>query len=300
MLVMNVSSVMDTILDTINNPNKKAMQQDWYRLDNRKHVEDTEKPTKVEDIVSKELLDQFINRSELATLILNNIKKFENLNNGNILKNTDLADLIIPLNELGYSIVGDYTLQPNTLTLVKIPNGYTQSTEDDNISVDYDVVQDSSGKYYNLNQDGSISEITEDFFNNYNEDIINEIKENASKDLSTLTDPEDILLAKIWNQVMSKSEGEGSAQTIDSILNMVDDESLQELFTDKDLQMTTEFGPVTKESFKIDIQDYIQNKKTEKLADTFLEEFKYQNVNEELLDTLMTAINQAADNYTGC
>ena len=300
MLVMNVSSVMDTILDTINNPNKKAMQQDWYRLDNRKHVEDTEKPTKVEDIVSKELLDQFINRSELATLILNNIKKFENLNNGNILKNTDLADLIIPLNELGYSIVGDYTLQPNTLTLVKIPNGYTQSTENDNISVDYDVVQDSSGKYYNLNQDGSISEITEDFFNNYNEDIINEIKENASKDLSTLTDPEDILLAKIWNQVMSKSEGEGSAQTIDSILNMVDDESLQELFTDKDLQMTTEFGPVTKESFKTDIQDYIQNKKTEKLADTFLEEFKYQNVNEELLDTLMTAINQAADNYTGC
>jgi len=57
MLVMNVSSVMDTILDTINNPTKKGMQKDWYRLDNRKHVEDTEEPTKVEDIVSKELLD---------------------------------------------------------------------------------------------------------------------------------------------------------------------------------------------------------------------------------------------------
>ena len=300
MLIMNVSSVMDTILDTINNSNKKAMQQDWYRLDNRKHVEDTEEPTKVEDIVSKELLDQFTNRSELATLILNNIKKFENLNNGNILKDTDLADLITPLNELGYAIVGDYTMQPNTLTLVKIPNGYTQSTEDDNISSTYYVVQDSTGKYYNLNSDGSVSEITKDFFNNFNEDIINEIKENASKDLSTLTDPEDILLAKIWQQVQSKSEGEGSAQTIDDILNMVDDESLQELFTDPDLQMTTEFGPVTKEGFKTDIQDYIQNKKTEKLANTFLEEFKYQNVNEELLDTLMTAINQAADNYTGC
>jgi hypothetical protein len=110
MLVMNVFSVMDTILDTINNPTKKGMQQDWYRLDNRKHVEDTEEPTKVEDIVSKELLDQFTNRSELSTLILNNIKKFENLNNGNILTDRDLADLIIPLNELGYTIVGDYTM----------------------------------------------------------------------------------------------------------------------------------------------------------------------------------------------
>ena len=299
MLVMNVSSVMDTILDTINNPTKKGMQQDWYRLDNRKHVEDTEEPTKVEDIVSKELLDQFTNRSELSTLILNNIKKFENLNNGNILKDTDLAYLTAPLNELGYTIFGGYTIQPNTLTLVKIPNGYTQSTEDDNISSDYNIIQDSTGKYYNLNQDGSVSEITEDFFDGFDEDFMNFIK-HAPEDLSTITDPEYLVMTKIWRQVQSKSEGEGSAQTIDDILNMVDDESLQELFTDPDLQMTTEFGPVTKEGFKTDIQDYIQNKKTEKLANTFLDEFKYQNVNEELLDTLMTAINQAADNYTGC
>ena len=303
MLVMNVSSVMDTILDTINNPTKKAMQQDWYRLDNRKHVEDTEEPTKVEDIVSKELLDQFINRSELATLILNNIKKFENLNSGNILTDRDLADLIIPLNELGYAIVGHYTMQPNTLTLVKIPNGYTQSTEDDNVSSDYNVVQDSTGKYYNLNQDGSVSEITEDFFNGFDEDAMEFVK-NAPEDLSTITDQEYLVLTKIWRQIQSKSKGEGSAQTIDDILNMVDDESLQELFIDKDLQMFVEIGGkneiITKEGFKADIQDYIQNKKTEKLANTFLEEFKYQNVNEELLDTLMTAINQAADNYTGC
>lgn len=279
------------------------MQQDWYRLDNRKHIEDTEEPTKVEDIVSKEILDQFINRSELATLILNNIKKFENLNSGNILTDRDLADLIIPLNELGYTFVGDYTMQPNTLTLVKIPSGYTQSIEDDNTSVDYEVIQDSSGKYYNLNQDGSVSEITEDFFNNFDEDIMAFVK-NAPEDLSTITDPEYLVFIKIWRQVQSKSEGEGSAQTIDDILNMVDDESLQELFIDKDLQMFVEIGGkneiITKEGFKADIQDYIQNKKTEKLANTFLEEFKYQNVNEELLDTLMTAINQAADNYTGC
>ena len=73
---------------------------------------------------------------------------------------------------------------------------------------------------------------------------------NAPEDLSTITDPEYLLLTKIWRQVQSKSEGEGSAQTIDDILNMVDDESLQELFTDPDLQMTTEFGPVTKRVLK--------------------------------------------------
>lgn len=306
MLVMNVSSVMDTILDTVNNPTKKAMQKDWYRLDNRKHVEDTEEPTKVEDIISKELLDQFTNRSELATLILNNIKKFENLNNGNILKDTDLADLIIPLNELGYTIFGDYTIQSNTLTLVKIPNGYTQSTEDDSVSIDYDIIQDSSGKYYKLNQDGSVSEITEDFFDGFDEDLMNYIK-HAPEDLSDITDPEYLVLTKIWRQVQSKSKGEGFAQTIDDILNMVDDESLQELFTDKDLQMTTEFGPVTKEDFKADIQYYIQNKyiikegkkkRNPDVPDSFQE--LYNNINEELLDTLMTAINQAADNYTGC
>jgi hypothetical protein len=49
---------------------------------------------------------------------------------------------------------------------------------------------------------------------------------NAPEDLSTITDPEDLLLTKIWRQVQSKSKGEGSAQTIDDILNMVDDESL--------------------------------------------------------------------------
>lgn len=296
MLIMNVSSVMDTILDTISNPNKKAMQQDWYRLDNRKHVEDTEEPTKVEDIVSKELLDQFTNRSELATLILNNIKKFENLNSGNILEDTDLEVLADVTLSLGYVMVGNYNLKPNSLTLVKIPIGYNA----DSIEESYGIVHDSDEKYYLLNSDGSVSEITEDFFNKFNEDIIDEIKENASKDLSTITDPEDLLLTKIWRQVQFKSKGEGSAQSIDDILNMVDDESLQELFTDPDLQMTTEFGPVTKDDFKADIQDYIQNKKKEKLADTFLEEVKYQNINEELLDTLMTAINQAADNYTGC
>jgi len=76
-----------------------------------------------------------------------------------------------------------------------------------------------------LNQDGSVSEITEDFFDGYDEDIMTFIK-NAPEDLSTITDQEYLVLTKIWRQVQSKSEGEGSAQTIDDILNMVDDESL--------------------------------------------------------------------------
>jgi len=49
---------------------------------------------------------------------------------------------------------------------------------------------------------------------------------NAPEDLSTITDPEYLVFIKIWRQIQSKSEGEGSAQTIDDILNMVDDESL--------------------------------------------------------------------------
>jgi len=110
------------------------------------------------------------------------------------------------------------------MTLVKIPNGYTQNTEDN--SIDFDIVQDSTGKYYNLNQDGSISEITEDFFNDFDEDYIMNFIKNAPEDLSTITDPEDLILTKIWRQIQSKSKGEGSAQTIDDILNMVDDESL--------------------------------------------------------------------------
>jgi len=65
-------------------------------------------------------LDKFTNRSELATLILNNIKKFENLNNGNILNEENLYNLNKVLNELGYSIISEAT----NLTLVKIPNGY--------------------------------------------------------------------------------------------------------------------------------------------------------------------------------
>lgn len=305
MLVMDVSSVMDNILDTINNSTKKAMQRDWYRLDNRKHVEDTEEPTKVEDIVSKEFLDQFTNRSELVTLILNNIKKFENLNEGDIIEDTDIGELSPVINDLGYMILGEYNFKINEpqYTLVKIPAGYSTNLIEDS----YIVVHDSSGKYYKLESNGTVSEINdESWFESdlFDEDDINEIKENASKDLSILTDPEDILLAKIWQQVKSKSEGEGSAQTIDDILNMVEEESLQEIFTDPDLQMFAEIGgenvPIDKETFKADIQDYIQNKKKEKLADTFLEEFKYQNINEELLDTLMTAINEAADNYTGC
>jgi hypothetical protein len=164
-------------------------------------------------------LDKFTNRSELATLILNNIKKFENLNNGNILNEENLYSLNKVLNELGYSIISGANL-----TLVKIPNGYTQDFEG-LPEFDYNVVKDSTGKYFTLNADGSVSEITEEFFKIFSEDVMSEIKED-SKDIDSLTNPEDILLAKIWKQVQSKSGGEGSAQTIDDILNMIDDESL--------------------------------------------------------------------------
>ena len=136
---------------------------------------------------------------------------------------------------------------------------------------------------------------------------------HAPEDLSTITDPEYMLLTKIWRQVQSKSEGEGSAQTIDDILNMVDDEQIQDIFTDPDMQMYIDMSgdrfEIDKESFKADVQFYIQNKykfvdgnkiRNKEVADSFLEEVKYQNVNEELLDNLITAINEAADKYTGC
>ena len=82
---------------------------------------------------------------------------------------------------------------------------------------------------------------------------------------------------------------------------------------DPDLQMFVEIDgdryPIDKETFKADIQYYIQNKykfengnkiRNREIADSFLEEVKYQNINEELLDNLITAVNEAADKYTGC
>jgi len=96
-------------------------------------------------------------------------------------------------------ILGEYNSKIDKLqyTLVKIPAGYSTNLIEDS----YTVVHDSSGKYYELESDGTVSEINdESWFKRdlFDEDDINEIKENASKDLSTLTDPEDVLLAKIW------------------------------------------------------------------------------------------------------
>lgn len=311
MLVMNVSSVMDTILDTINNSTKKAMQQDWYRLDNRKHVEDNPQPKQVEDLVPKEILDYFINRSELETLILNNIKIFENVSEEG---KFEIGDLSEPLNTLGYAIISEDGIEdfgPNTLHLVKIPTGYTQDIQTSEF--DLEVVKDSTGKYFNLESDGSVSEITMEQLQGYPEDILNTIKEN-SENIDSLTDPEDILLAKIYKQIQSSIEGADSAENIDSILNLVDtDEQIQDIFIDPDLQMFVELEgeriPIDKETFKKDIQYYIQNKyifkdgnkvRNREVADSFLEEVLYQNVNEELLDNLITAVNEAADKYTGC
>jgi hypothetical protein len=50
---------------------------------------------------------------------------------------------------------------------------------------------------------------------------MSEIKEN-SNNIEDLTDPEDIVLAKIYKQVQSSIEGSDSAQNIDSILNLID------------------------------------------------------------------------------
>jgi hypothetical protein len=58
-------------------------------------------------------------------------------------------------------------------------------------------VKDSTGKYFNLESDGSVSEITMEQLQGYPEDILNTIKEN-SENIDSLTDPEDILLAKIY------------------------------------------------------------------------------------------------------
>ena len=311
MLIMNVSSLMDTILDTINDPTKKAMQQDWYRKDNRKHVEENPQPKQVEDLVPKEILDYFINRSELETLILNNIKIFENISEEG---KFEIGDLLEPLNTLGYAIISEDGIEdfgPNTLYLVKIPSGYTQDIQTPEL--DLEVVRDSTGKYFNLESDGSVSEITMEQLQGYPEDVLNTMKEN-SNNIDSLTDLDDILLAKIYKQVQSSIEGADSAQNIDSILNLIDtDEQIQDIFIDPDLQMFVEIDgdryPIDKETFKADIQYYIQNKykfengnkiRNREIADSFLEEVKYQNINEELLDNLITAINEAADKYTGC
>jgi hypothetical protein len=99
----------------------------------------------------------FTNRSELESLILNNPKKFENFNPD---------DIFEVLNSLGYTTVGNYTLQPNSITLVKIPKGYTQNLDE----LDYDVVKDKNGIYWTINNKGEIEKITEEFFNTFSED----------------------------------------------------------------------------------------------------------------------------------
>jgi hypothetical protein len=61
-----------------------------------------------------------------------------------------------------------------------------------------------------LNIDGSVSEITEEWFEGTDEETLNTLKEN-SNNIDSLTDPDDILIAKIYKQVQSSIEGADSA-----------------------------------------------------------------------------------------
>jgi hypothetical protein len=139
----------------------------------------------------------FTNRSELESLILNNPKKFENFNPD---------DIFEVLNSLGYTIVGNYTLQPNSITLVKIPKGYTQNLDE----LNYDIVKDKDGIYWTINDKGEIEKITEEFFNTFNEDDMDEIKQNPDE----ILDEETKFLAMVYQQIQNQNKGDKDIETI--------------------------------------------------------------------------------------
>ena len=285
MLVMDVAPIMDEILTLITRPTDRSMQLSWYSKDSRKHVDTNSKnePIKAEDLVPKSILDLFDNRSELVTLVLNNPKKFENCSDNNIfvksLQNLKYAAVII-----GY---GKYKL-------VKIPSGYTQTISE----MKYSLVKDSEGKYWDLEADGSVEKITEDYF--YGR-LSDEDMEQIKKGPDQQTNERMKILATIYQQVQESLKGEDSATDIDSIIAKVDTLP-DELFSDPSLQMLVNDGehdiPVTKEQFIADITDYIQTKKKDGL-NNFISDFGYQNVN-NLLDTFLTSVEEIADNYKEC
>lgn len=283
MLVMDVAPVMDHILRVLSSPDR-AVQLSWYTKDTRPHIEEEPQPKSVEDYVPKSLLDKFDNKSDLISLILNNVKEFENCQNEYKLSKI--------LNKLGYIGVG---INHNTkFVLLKIPQGYSQNP--DSMEVVYNIVKDSDGIYWEINSNGELSKITEEFF----EGISDEDMESIKKGPENLSDEEDIFLATIYKQIQEQNKVGTTLEDIDSILSQIDLLN-DELFTDPDLQMLIGEDPVTKEQFKADIKDYIQSKKDENL-EGFIEEFGYSNVKTELpeIDAILTAIEKAADNYTKC
>ena len=247
MLVMDVSPIMDYILSVLNSQNKRDEQLNWYTKDTRPHVVDEPKSSNIEDIVPKKTLDMFINRSELESLILNNSKKFENFNPD---------DIFEVLNDLGYTVVGNYTLQPNSITLVKIPKGYTQDLGEE---LDYEVVKDKDGIYWTINNKGEIGKITEEFFNTFNEDDMDEIKQNPDE----ILDEETKFLATIYQQVQNQNKGDKDIETIQDLLSTIDtmpgiDIILENIGVDMSEGLENAL-----DSFKASVEDYIYSKKNE-------------------------------------
>ena len=280
MFVMDVSKVMDQIINTLEDSEERGTQLNWYTKDTRKHIQEEPKPISAEDLIPKNILDLFQNSTELINLVINNVKEFENCQT-----NGKLMEI---LNKLGYTEVRT----DNThFWIVKLPENYLQTETE----MFYNLVRDSDNRYQLINKNGEIITPTEEFFNNFSEEKMDNIK----KDPETLSNEEDKVLATLYKQIQDSNKGVDSAQDIDSILNEID--ALDDIiFTDVDLQIKAFDQVITKEQFKADVKDYIENKKAERLKDTFQEEFQYENINEMLLDPILTAINEAADKYVRC
>ena len=168
------------------------------------------------------------------------------------------------------------------------------------VEMEFNLVKDSDEVYYILDSDETITKPTEEFFSNFSEETINKIKEDPEKQINESNK----VLSTVYSQVQKQINGESSSiLDIDSIEQAIDNLD-DELFSNPNLQMSFESLTgttiVTKQQFRSDAIDYIENKKSEKLADTFQEEFQYQNMNEILLDDILTAINEAADKYVKC
>lgn len=280
MLVMNTLPVMEHILNVLEDKETRDKHLGWYINDSRPHIQEEEKPVTIEDIVPKNILDCFNNRTELVNIILNNPKNFENCQtNGSLME---------ALNKLGYA---EIKIDNTHFYLTKLPKDYTQTVEE----MEYNLVKDADGVYFVLDYNGNLNKPIEEFFTNFNEETLNRIKEDPEKQINE----SDRILSTLYKQIQDQNKGETSITDIESIVQAI--ESLDdELFTIPDLQMIAFETPVTKEQFIADVKDYIENKKSEKLADTFQAEFQYQNINEVLLDDLLTAINEAADKYVKC
>ena len=265
MLIMDVSPVMDTILDTIHDDTKKGDQLGWYAKDSRDHFEEVPKPTNIEDLVPASILNSFTNRSELATLISNNPKNFENCNS--------YSNLMETLNQLGYTQIRN----EGNLTLIKLPKGYTQTIQE----MEYNVVQDQSGKYWLIDASGNIIKITEDWLSGK---------------------PDSELMAAISQQIQNQNRGDNSVSDLASFESKleelaINDENKEELNIILS-QLDPEGEVITLEELKGAFKDYIYNKKEESLEDGSFFTFEgYNPIESELLEQLIIEADNLGNRY---